>query len=284
MKTYEDFKHDLLRELILQGNMTDLTYKDEHLYLSSENVAIKQGVDEAYKIYSTGTDFDEIVGFYLNTIKKIPCLQTVREILSSPQQTKEHLIVKLMNINDIYDYALYKTIGDIAMVAYLHINSDDESQLFVRAAEGILEYFDNDKDALFELALKNTARLFPDRVINFFNVLFSLNSNTSVFTINYEPNLTQEGNILTNSIKQNGAVAIFYPGVAERFADLFNSGFYVAFTSKHEAMVHYEHSTNVHALKTTIKNMKRDGIIPEEDFLTESILYYDRLTREFLTL
>ena len=46
------------------------------------------------------------------------------------------------------------------------------------------------------------------------------------------------GYILTNTLEINGAVALFYPGVARRISEIVDGDFYIAFTSIHEAQIH----------------------------------------------
>lgn len=44
--------------------------------------------------------------------------------------------------------------------------------------------------------------------------------------------------MITTSKKLNGAIAMFYPGAAERLAEIFGDGYLAAFTSIHECMIH----------------------------------------------
>lgn len=71
------------------------------------------------------------------------------------------------------------------------------------------------------------------------------------------------GNCLSTTIKTNGAVAVFLPGVAEHLAELLNSDFYMVFTSIHEVMIH---------------NAKK---VDPEDYLTSRIYKYNRRAHKF---
>ena len=96
----------------------------------------------------------------------------------------------------------------------------------------------------------------------------------------YPFNKGPAGNCLSTSKKTNGAAAIFYPGVADRIAELLDDNFFLVFTSIHEVMIHAEGSADLeflrHALRTTVKRAT-----PDEDFLTYKVYRYDRDERNF---
>lgn len=64
------------------------------------------------------------------------------------------------------------------------------------------------------------------------------------------------GNCLSTTIRTNGAVAIFLPGVAERIGQLMGCGFYMVFTSIHEVMIHSERNANPKELKQVLKILR----------------------------
>lgn len=75
--------------------------------------------------------------------------------------------------------------------------------------------------------------------------------------------------------KTNGAVAIFYPGVARTFCHKLGAeGLYLAFTSVHEVMLHDEESVEPENLKTILEETIEEAT-PEEDVLTRHIYHYD---------
>lgn len=87
------------------------------------------------------------------------------------------------------------------------------------------------------------------------------------------------GNCLSTAERTNGAVAVFLPGVAKRLGELLGSGFYIVFTSIHEAMIHSENSADLEGLKTVLKDTV-EAATPKEDVLTLNIYYYDRESGE----
>ena len=80
---------------------------------------------------------------------------------------------------------------------------------------------------------------------------------------------------MSTSSKTNGAVAIFYPGVAKIFCHKLGAdGLYLVFTSVHEVMIHDEESVEPENLKTILEETIEEAI-PEEDVLTRHIYHYD---------
>lgn len=88
------------------------------------------------------------------------------------------------------------------------------------------------------------------------------------------------GNCLSTTIKTNGAVAVFLPGVAEHLAELLNSDFYMAFTSIHEVMIHNAKKVDPEDLKSVLTDTIMETV-PEEDYLTSRIYKYNRRTHKF---
>ena len=86
------------------------------------------------------------------------------------------------------------------------------------------------------------------------------------------------GNCLSTGQKTNGAVAVFYPGVARLFCDKINTdGLYLVFTSIHEAMVHNARMIEPEDLVSVLDDTIKEST-PEGDVLTKHIYYYNAET------
>lgn len=96
----------------------------------------------------------------------------------------------------------------------------------------------------------------------------------------YVPSKDQIGNCLSTTIRTNGAVALFLPGVADRIAQLMNSDFYAVFTSVHEVMIHCVHTVSADGLEN-ILNSTIEEATPPEDVLTHKIYKYCKDTQKF---
>jgi hypothetical protein len=85
--------------------------------------------------------------------------------------------------------------------------------------------------------------------------------------------------LVTTSRKTNGAIAMFYPGVKEKLAEMFDDSFYVAFTSIHEAMIHKKGSIDPASIKRNVTETNR--IFGPEDTLSDSVFFFDRKSGSF---
>ena len=88
------------------------------------------------------------------------------------------------------------------------------------------------------------------------------------------------GNCLSTSVRTNGAVAVFLPGVAQRLGKLIGGSFYMVFTSIHEVMIHSEDSADPRKLKEVLAETVEETT-PEEDFLTYYVYHYNAETGQF---
>ncbi len=81
------------------------------------------------------------------------------------------------------------------------------------------------------------------------------------------------GYVLTTTRQVNGAVALFYPGVQERLAELFGGSYYIAFTSIHEAQLHAYGTVKPSQVKDCLLDTL--NYFPEEEVLTRRVFFYD---------
>lgn len=146
-----------------------------------------------------------------------------------------------------------------------------------------MEEWDVDVDTVFETAILNSFRQAPPRFYPWKKWIDNPGYRGEAFldlVNDYSMNKSHSGNCLSTAKKTNGAVAIFYPGVADRIAQLLDDSFYMVFTSVHEVMIHCEEEAD----PDTLRKVLRDTITAataEEDFLTYNIYHYDKEERRF---
>ena len=81
---------------------------------------------------------------------------------------------------------------------------------------------------------------------------------------------------------RESAVAMFYPGVKERIAELYGDSYYVVFTSIHEARTHCRGAFSPRHMLRSLKETNQ--AFPTEEMLSEKVFYYDRDKRSFEAL
>ena len=86
-------------------------------------------------------------------------------------------------------------------------------------------------------------------------------------------NLNPIKTAIVKTINQNnGSIALFYPGVKERIAELVGDSYYVSFLSINEAYIHLVGSVNPETIHQSLRRVNAE--FPEE-MLTDNIFLYD---------
>ena len=190
---------------------------------------------------------------------------------------KDRLIIRPLNYsnnkNNLEDY-VYDTFGDIALVLYAVID-DEESLHTVKIPYDIFKKWNLDKKVVFTVAMDSTKKSAEVRI---YTDLRSINGDG----MDINDNVILESStipMITTTRKTNGAIAMFYPGVKEKIAEMFDDSFYVAFTSIHEAMIHKKGTIEPSSIRRHIRATNRT--FGKEETLTEEVYYYDKDNNSF---
>ena len=210
------------------------------------------------------------------------CVPDKLKKLKDYEQVKENLFIRLLNFEKNkteLEKAFYKRNGDIALTLYMKIADEDGMLTSLKVPLQCVEIWDLEKEDVFMAALKNTASMMPPKIYDMMKMLLKPGyDGEDVDDPDYIPFQDTMGNCLSTGQKTNGAVAIFYPGVARLFCDKINTdGLYLVFTSIHEVMVHNARMIEPEDLASVLDDTIKDST-PEEDVLTKHIYYYDAET------
>lgn len=251
-------------------------------------------VKELFEELSKGTSFNSIVNSSVEDIKQIQEQSLYKETkkIWDYETAKDSLFIRLLNYDDNskeLSNAVYKRIGDIAQVLYMKVSECDGNIMSTKIFKSVVEKWKEDgltlsEDNILEEALRNTERMYPPRIYRWDQMLFNPEYEGEEFmSPGTEEVISQDliGNCLTTAKKTNGAVAIFYPGVAERFAGVLDSDLYLVFTSVHEVMVHKADAVDAVDLSIILQDTLEEAT-PKEDFLTRKIYKYEKDTHRFL--
>ena len=231
--------------------------KTEGKTLSEVVQAVKQSTDDFLKMGISGK------------LKQLQCYE----------QVKDKLFIRPLNVEknkEELGNSLYKQNGEIALTLYMKISNEDGKLTSCKVPLSYVEKWPVKKETVFEEAMKNTMSMMPPRVCELLKlVLNPAYEGEDIYASDYIPEKGGIGNCMSTSSKTNGAVAIFYPGVAKTFCHKLGAdGLYLVFTSVHEVMIHDEESVESENLKTILEETIEEAI-PEEDVLTRHIYHYD---------
>ena len=122
----------------------------------------------------------------------------------------------------------------------------------IKIKKHMLQKWEQDEQSVFNEALLNTYFISPPRIYCWEKLLYNLDYEGENFmNLLFDMSLKKDaiGNCLSTSVRTNGAVAVFLPGVAQRLGKLIGGSFYMVFTSIHEVMIHSEDSADPRKLK-----------------------------------
>ena len=251
-------------------------------------------VKELFEELSKGSSFNSIVNSSVEDIKQIQEQSPYKETkkIWDYETAKDSLFIRLLNYDDNSEDlkdAIYKRIGDITQVLYMKVSERDGNVMSTKILKSIVRKWQANSDLLsedyiFEEALKNTERMSPPRIYRWEQMIFDPEYEGEEFmSPGTESAISKDfiGNCLSIPEKTNGAVAIFYPGVAERFADVLDSDLYLVFTSIHEVMVHRTNGVNAGDLSIILQDTLKEAT-PKRDSLTKKIYKYEKATHKFL--
>lgn len=201
-------------------------------------------------------------------------------LINDYNAVKEKLIIRPINYTDnkySLKEAIYKRIGDIALVLYLVMYENKVQGLgTTKIHKETFQKWGKDFEEVWEAALTNTYVLAPPRMYLTpaectdppyeRGAFMALGSKIKSFGKLQTPTVTTTKQV-------NGAIAVFYPGVKEKIASMAGGSYYVAFTSIHEARIHCVNTVPPRTILSSIKRVNK-AFDPEE-ILTRKVYYYD---------
>lgn len=251
--------------------------------------ACSMHVDELYTAYQDGAKLNAIVNYISNDVlhaKNNNIYYDKTKTLMNYDTAKNRLFVRLLNCDrnaDVLKNVVHKTLGDIALTVCAIVDDNREDLISTKILKFMVKKWGKTETDIFNEALENTYRATPPRIYKLEEMIFNREYTGDSFMESCDEDVISKdgmGNCLSTTIKTNGAVAVFLPGVAEHLAELLNSDFYMAFTSIHEVMIHNAKKVDPEDLKSVLTDTIRETV-PEEDYLTSRIYKYNRRTHKF---
>ena len=84
---------------------------------------------------------------------------------------------------------------------------------------------------------------------------------------------------ITTVKKKNGAIAMFYPGVLEKLAEICGGSYYVSFTSIHDVRIHPVSTVQPRRILRSLKDVNK-MFNQASDILSRQIFVYDNEKKE----
>ncbi len=195
---------------------------------------------------------------------------------------KDKLFIRPLNFNN-HRFELknhiYRRVGDMALVLYILVSDENDGNrhdvMSVKMPKSSMQAWGIEEEEVWENALINTYIMAPPRMyLNPMDLanppyhkgaFMALNSDIASLPPLSVPTVTTTAQI-------NGAIAMFYPGVMKRIAELFGDDYYIAFTGTSEARLHKKGTVQPRNILMRIKQMNKT-FDPSETLSNKVYLY-----------
>lgn len=194
---------------------------------------------------------------------------------------RERLIIRPINFTDNrYELknCIYEKIGDIALVLYVLLYENAEMGLgTMKVQKGMFDTWGKKRSKVWQEALVNTNVWAPPRMYTNQDDLanppyakgafMAVNSKIEKIGPLFPP-------VVTTTKKQNGAIAMFYPGVQEKISEICGGSYYVSFTSIDDVRIHPKGTLQPRQILQLLKDVNK-GFNKPEDILSRKLFFYN---------
>ncbi|MBQ8161459.1 MAG: hypothetical protein IJ083_12055 [Clostridia bacterium] len=159
--------------------------------------------------------------------------------IMSYESCVDRLIIRPLNFRkhqaELRD-AIYRRIGDIALVLYLELGSQDHNYMTMKVLHDHVAIWGGtySDERLLSEAMENTEKKYP-AVVGNLKTLEELRFMEDVRTL--DQCTFQDMIMMSNTNSVNGAIAIFYPDVQAKLLELYGGPFYVVFANTSDVFV-----------------------------------------------
>lgn len=239
-------------------------------------------IDDLYEGYCGGRETEDIAMGLAEVARRedvIPASLT-KEICTK-EWIQKNVFLRIVNLEENEELlrdSVYYPMLDLAAVYYVMTSQDEDGMRSYRMTERIWEQAElGGAEELYETALANTARLFPEKVENIEDCLRSI---LQARNIDAEEELEEvlKGRkpvflVISNESRINGASVILYPGLLEGLWRKYGN-YYLIPSSIHEMLLLSEQDVGDYAmLNEMVQEVNANQLEPEER-LSDHVYFY----------
>lgn len=201
---------------------------------------------------------------------------------------RERLIIRPINYDrNKYELenCIYWRYGDVALTLYGVVSDREDDYVTMKITRSLVSEWHVQDEVLLTNALHNTCALMPPRLYYCTDLRKKHENSEGIFmpgeaaeeapVFQIHPDNEMEGALgyrLTTTRTMNGAVALFYPGVQERLAQLMGGDYHVGFTSIHEAILHPVNRQSPENMRDSIHDINE--VFPRDEMLSNEVFRY----------
>lgn len=246
------------------------------------NVSPSICLDEYYKEYLRGESFDGIIGKIIEFYEHFSIASSYDiSFMNDPDRIKEKIVYKLVNYEmnkALLDDAPHRRIMDLAMVYIVYMAEGFYGVGTALIRNGHMKDLGFDEEQLYEIAMKNTPIILPQKVFGICEAIEIANSSTTSLEESYydKEKYNSLMKILTNNNKINGASCMLYPDLLSEISEEMDSDIIILPSSIHEViLLRATRDDDFDAFRDMVRTVN-DKEVEVCDVLSNQVYFYDR--------
>lgn len=261
---------------IIHRNQNNGIVKEELMIRTADSdYATVIGLEAFYQRYMAGTDMDTILEdisdtYFANMI--FPGQLSTDELYIF-DKIKDLIFLRVIHLEKnkaLLQQGPYVQKLDLALMFRIYISSDNQMNISAQVTWEMMNAWHIDLNDLYNLALKNTARIFPPVIESVTDVLkkhpeYAMFSNAEDCPLY----------VITNVYQAHGAVAVLYPKVLMHQAMIWQSNIYIMPSSVHEMILLPDIYEILPEELALIVREVNEHTVPDEEKLSDHVYYYD---------
>ena len=227
---------------------------------------------------------DEIVRLYEQAMQE--CQNVVVDV--TYEKCQEKIVLRLASgvwNSEILEQVPHIPFMDMVILFYVVMRKDGEGIGSIRISNQLQEQWNISTQALFNLALENSMRLFPQKISSLMHVLeegaakrdalFGDEGTFMSFMEREYGGVQKEAPlVITNHCGINGATVILYPNLLEKIGEIFGRDYYLLPSSIHEFLaIPCNPELSGEKLEMMVREVNRTCVAREE-LLSEKVYYF----------
>ena len=275
---------EVLVNEVLKNN--DTSFSGLCIKLQDEKMAPNLYLNPYYEKYQMGHSLEQIIHQireqYLEALKNQPIFEVD---FTHFENVKDNLILRLVNYKmnkKALKESPYLRYHDLAITFRFMTYQDEIGISTVLLQNSKVETWGKGKEELYEMALQNTKRLFPEQIqsmkevmeVEGFETVNKKEPLTPFCVIKEEP-LTPLY-VLSNECGINGATALLYPDTLKEFAEKQDCNLFILPSSIHEVILVPENEYVENTDLYDIVKEANETVVEEMEVLSDNVYYYDR--------
>lgn len=249
---------------------------------SAHSIAPTIYIQDMYRDYRICNDINDVMKRAAETYIEHAELNIDTKFLE--QAPTDRIYMSLINAADNAELLAdspYREFQDLAITYRILVNENDTGVMSTRINNNLAAKYGLTEQNLYDIAYKNTERLFPSVVYPMNDVIRQLARNDNIPDEVIDVMLPDNNNmyVVTNNRQVGGATAVLYEENLHQLAESYGSDLYVLPSSIHEMIVLPETDIPVDDLADMVCEVNKT-VVQEKDRLSNQVYKYDSQTRK----